>query len=174
MGLNAHRSRLISEVSAFSSVTVLSFDPIRVRALCVEEPSSIVLAMVQHLTHNAQRTTHNAQRTTHNAQRTTHNAQRTTHNAQRTTHNAQRTTHNAQRTTHNAQRTTHNAQRTTHNAQRTTHNAQRTTHNAQRTTHNAQCLCCRAANYNNRTFSAELYIYCSRDTYDRFIIDKRE
>ena len=36
---NAHRSRSISDVSTFSTVSVFSFDPIRVRALCVEEPS---------------------------------------------------------------------------------------------------------------------------------------
>ena len=38
MGPSAHRSHSISDVSSFSTVSVLSFDPIRVRALCVEEP----------------------------------------------------------------------------------------------------------------------------------------
>ena len=38
MGPDAHISRSISDVSSFSIVSVLSFDPIRVRALCVEEP----------------------------------------------------------------------------------------------------------------------------------------
>ena len=33
-----HRSRSILVVSTFSTVSVLSFDPSRVRALCVEEP----------------------------------------------------------------------------------------------------------------------------------------
>ena len=34
----AHRSRSISDVSSFSTVSVLSFYPIRVRALCVKQP----------------------------------------------------------------------------------------------------------------------------------------
>ena len=34
MGPKAHRSRSISDVS-FTTVSVLSFDPVRVRALCV-------------------------------------------------------------------------------------------------------------------------------------------
>ena len=38
MGPNAHRSGSISDVSSVSTVSVLSFDPIRVRALYVEEP----------------------------------------------------------------------------------------------------------------------------------------
>ena len=38
MGSNAHRSRLILDVSSFTMVSVLSFYSIRVRALCVEEP----------------------------------------------------------------------------------------------------------------------------------------
>ena len=38
MAPNAHRSRSISDVSSFSTVSVLSFDPIRVMALCVEVP----------------------------------------------------------------------------------------------------------------------------------------
>ena len=38
MGPNAHRCRSISDVLSFSTVSVVSFDPIRVRALCVEEP----------------------------------------------------------------------------------------------------------------------------------------
>ena len=37
MGLNVHRSRSFSDVSSFSRVSVLSFYPIRVRALRVEE-----------------------------------------------------------------------------------------------------------------------------------------
>ncbi len=37
VGPNAHRSRSISDVSSFSTVSVLSFEPIRMRALCVEE-----------------------------------------------------------------------------------------------------------------------------------------
>ena len=44
---NAHRSRSISDVSSFSSVSVLGFYPIRERALCVlKSPSSGVLALV--------------------------------------------------------------------------------------------------------------------------------
>ena len=31
-----HRSRSISDIPSFSKVSVLSFDPIHVRALCVE------------------------------------------------------------------------------------------------------------------------------------------
>ena len=38
MGSNAHRSRSILDVLSFSTVPVLSCYPIRVRALCVEEP----------------------------------------------------------------------------------------------------------------------------------------
>ena len=38
MGPNTHRSRSISDVLSFSTVSVLGFDPIRVRALYVEEP----------------------------------------------------------------------------------------------------------------------------------------
>ena len=34
---NAHRSCSISDVSSFSTVSVLSFDPVRMKALCVEE-----------------------------------------------------------------------------------------------------------------------------------------
>ena len=45
MGPKAHRSRSNSDVSACSMVSVLSFDPIRVRALCVEEPQPDVLAL---------------------------------------------------------------------------------------------------------------------------------
>ena len=37
MGPNAHRSRSISDVSSLSTVSVLRFDPIRLRAPCVEE-----------------------------------------------------------------------------------------------------------------------------------------
>ena len=36
-GPNPRRSRSILDVSSLSTVSVLSFDPIRVRALCVEE-----------------------------------------------------------------------------------------------------------------------------------------
>ena len=35
---NTHISRSISDVSSFSTVSVLSFDPILKRALCVEVP----------------------------------------------------------------------------------------------------------------------------------------
>ena len=38
MGPKVHRFRSISDVSSFSTVSVLSFDPILVRALCVGEP----------------------------------------------------------------------------------------------------------------------------------------
>ena len=38
MGPNAHKSRSISDVSSFSTIAVLSFGPIRLRALCVEVP----------------------------------------------------------------------------------------------------------------------------------------
>ena len=38
MGPNTHRSRSISDVSSFSTESALSFDLIRVRAQCVEEP----------------------------------------------------------------------------------------------------------------------------------------
>ena len=38
LGTNANRSRSISAVSSFSTVSILRFDYIRVRALCVDEP----------------------------------------------------------------------------------------------------------------------------------------
>ena len=38
MGPNARRSRSISDVSSFSTVSVLSVYPTRVGALCVEKP----------------------------------------------------------------------------------------------------------------------------------------
>ena len=38
MGPKAYRSYSISDVSSFSSVSVLSFDPVRVSAQCVGEP----------------------------------------------------------------------------------------------------------------------------------------
>ena len=38
VGPNAHRSRSNSDVASFSTVSVLSFYPIRVRALRAEEP----------------------------------------------------------------------------------------------------------------------------------------
>ena len=33
-----HSSRSILDVSSFGTVSVLSFNPIRIRALCIEEP----------------------------------------------------------------------------------------------------------------------------------------
>ena len=51
MGPNAHKSRSIAKVSSLSTASVLSFDPIRVRALCVEEPPARKIFISYYLLH---------------------------------------------------------------------------------------------------------------------------
>ena len=57
---NARRSRSISDISSFNTVSVLSSYPIRVRALCVEEPQlgCRFHAWLTRLTEHARETRH--------------------------------------------------------------------------------------------------------------------
>ena len=49
---NAHRSHSISDISSFSTVSVLSFYTIHVRALCVKEPQLRRISSVRTVQHD--------------------------------------------------------------------------------------------------------------------------